>query len=76
MSNTMEEWWVDFKLTDGSKGNYSLVMVEIQFSRGSNQKFFSIFIVILMWTMSLAVLSLAIVMCWYQRSIDSPTIVI
>ncbi|KAI8908357.1 hypothetical protein EDD86DRAFT_247548 [Gorgonomyces haynaldii] len=63
LKNSMEEWWVEFRLTDASGGDFNMILVEIILTRGANQKFFSIFICLLMWIMSLALLALAIAIC-------------
>lgn len=71
LRNAMPDWRILFKLTDHS----NLLVVNIEFSRASNQKFFSIFIVILMWILTFAIMGLALNMCFYDLYIDSPTIV-
>ncbi|KAJ2991013.1 hypothetical protein HDV02_004013 [Globomyces sp. JEL0801] len=47
--NSLEEWWIDMKLTDLSGNNFSIVGLKVVLSRAPTQKFFSLSIISLMW---------------------------
>ena len=75
MTNAMQDWYMTTKLKDASHTHegYDLIFVEIQFARGSNQRFFSIFIVTLMWIMSFSMLALALTIILNHGTADSPS---
>ncbi|KAJ3259658.1 hypothetical protein HK103_001919 [Boothiomyces macroporosus] len=77
----MDEWRTDFILEDSSPSkNDTSIKVSITFTRGISQKFFSLFIVVLMWVMSmgnylidLGVFLMAMSHVWLQQKIEAPT---
>ncbi|KAJ3313742.1 hypothetical protein HDV04_001546 [Boothiomyces sp. JEL0838] len=81
ITNSMDEWRTDFILEDSSPSkNDTSIKVSITFTRGISQKFFSLFIVVLMWVMSmgnylidLGVFLMAMSHVWLQQKIEAPT---
>ena len=75
LSNNMEDWFMECNLKDGSHDEvpFDLIMVEIKFKRGYNQRFFSLFVVLLMWVLSFSMLALSLTCIVYQGTVDSPS---
>ena len=75
LKNNLDGWKSNLQLTDMSMGNYEIVMCSIALHRSANQQFFSYFLSLTMWVISILVLTLAVTIAWFQRKIDSPMIV-
>ncbi|KAJ3321399.1 hypothetical protein HDV06_004384 [Boothiomyces sp. JEL0866] len=70
----MDEWRTEFVLEDSSPTkNDTSFKVSVSFTRAISQKFFSLFIVVLMWVMSMGVFLMAMSHVWLQQKIEAPT---
>lgn len=80
VANNMEDWSVLMSFTDislpGDNQPFSLIYVSFVFRRGHTQIFFSIFVVILMWALSISILSLAIIIVLYHQRVEFTMIVL
>jgi hypothetical protein len=74
MINPLVEWWVKFSYQDNYDGIYTPTLVKLVISRAPTQKFFSVFIVLILWTISLGIFSMSIAHLWYSRKVEAPTI--
>ncbi|KAI8892798.1 hypothetical protein BC833DRAFT_610616 [Globomyces pollinis-pini] len=72
--NSLEEWWIDMKLTDLSGNNFSIVGLKVVLSRAPTQKFFSLSIISLMWVISLGIFFLAISHFIFNKRVEAPTL--
>lgn len=67
-------WQVDFKLQEDLQNSF--VTSEIYFSRSITTRFFSFFIIILMWSLSICVFAVSLSIYIRGRSVEPPTIAV
>ena len=74
IGSALSEWRIQIKMKP-TKPNFANVETILQISRAPTQQFFSIFIAVIMWVMSIGVFSFSISHLWYNRKVESPTLV-
>ena len=75
IGNAMVEWSIATRIKSLNPNDYSLLNADFVMSRGKTQKFFSLFVVLIMWAMSLGVFAMSFAHLWYSREVMPPTIV-
>jgi hypothetical protein len=75
IGSALSEWRIQIKMVPASP-DYSHISTTLQISRAPTQQFFSIFIAVIMWVMSIGVFSFSISHLWYNRKVESPTLVL
>ena len=75
IGSALSEWRLQIKMKQ-LEPDYSSIYTAIQISRAPTQQFFSLFIGVIMWVMSIGVFSFSISHLWYNRKVESPTLVI
>lgn len=73
--NSLNNWKTDIELLANDNADFSVLIVDLKLSRAPTQKFFSLFIAILMWAMSLGIFLMAIAHVWHNRKVEASTIV-
>ena len=74
IGSALSEWRIQIKMKQ-LQPDYSVIYTSIQMSRAPTQQFFSLFIGVIMWVMSIGVFSFSISHVWYNRKVESPTLV-
>jgi hypothetical protein len=74
MVNSMSEWSIGINITPVVQNDFSVINADVVMNRGRTQKFFTLFVVIIMWAMSLGVFAMSIAHLWYSREVMPPTI--
>jgi hypothetical protein len=73
MTNTLGNWNLDIEILERAIDS-SVLEIIILMRRTPAQRFFSIFIVLLMWAMSLGIFLMSLGHVWYSRRVEAPTI--
>jgi hypothetical protein len=74
ISNTLGDWAIDIWIKPVIDNDFSRLYTGFVISRAPTQKFFSLFIILIMWIMSLGVFSMSLAHLWYSRKVEAPTI--
>jgi hypothetical protein len=76
VTGAIDSWDVDISLTDGEGLLSGVVLMEVEFKRSIVTQFFSMFIITVMWVLSLSLFSLTVTIYTRRRKVEPPTIAV